>query len=231
MQGSRTQPPKGAASGGQHWRQLQSLVCEPLLLWSVGPSLLEGKPWLAGEILRWMELVLAGQAAAGARAVPAVPLSPVLLQVDIWSLGIMVMEMIDGEPPYFNEPPLQAMRRIRDNLPPRVKDTHKVSLPWHRAATGPGRDPAGTACPPKPSLPPPRGHWSSGCHTGLLGGKRGRSRRSRPCLCLTLAKGAKHSPKLPVLPSLPQDQSSSAHCPAAGGLVHPCEAPKPLGPF
>ncbi|KFQ32815.1 Serine/threonine-protein kinase PAK 7, partial [Mesitornis unicolor] len=48
-------------------------------------------------------------------------------EVDVWSLGIMVIEMIDGEPPYFNEPPLQAMRRIRDNLPPRVKDMHKVS--------------------------------------------------------------------------------------------------------
>ncbi len=38
----------------------------------------------------------------------------------------MVIEMIDGEPPFFNEPPLQAMRRIRDMPPPKLKNTHRV---------------------------------------------------------------------------------------------------------
>ncbi|XP_029808013.1 serine/threonine-protein kinase PAK 6 [Suricata suricatta] len=48
-------------------------------------------------------------------------------EVDIWSLGIMVIEMVDGEPPYFSDSPVQAMKRLRDNPPPRLKNSHKVS--------------------------------------------------------------------------------------------------------
>ena len=38
----------------------------------------------------------------------------------------MIIEMIDGEPPYFNEPPLQAMRKIRDMPPPRLRNPQRV---------------------------------------------------------------------------------------------------------
>lgn len=61
-----------------------------------------------------------------------------LLQVDIWSLGIMVIEMVDGEPPYFSDSPVQAMKRLRDSSPPKLKNSHKVSrrILWpHRPNT------------------------------------------------------------------------------------------------
>lgn len=48
-------------------------------------------------------------------------------EVDIWSMGIMVMEMVDSEPPFYNEPPIQAMKRIRDMPPPRLQNSDKVS--------------------------------------------------------------------------------------------------------
>lgn len=49
------------------------------------------------------------------------------LKLCVVDTGIMVIEMVDGEPPFFNEPPLQAMRRIRDMPPPKLKNTHKVT--------------------------------------------------------------------------------------------------------
>uniref|UniRef100_A0A3P9IR00 non-specific serine/threonine protein kinase n=1 Tax=Oryzias latipes TaxID=8090 RepID=A0A3P9IR00_ORYLA len=48
-------------------------------------------------------------------------------EVDIWSLGIMVVEMVDGEPPYFSDTPITAMKKLRDEAAPTVKNTNKVS--------------------------------------------------------------------------------------------------------
>ncbi|PAA49202.1 hypothetical protein BOX15_Mlig006267g2 [Macrostomum lignano] len=52
--------------------------------------------------------------------------SPYGTEVDVWSLGVMIVEMIDGEPPYFNEAPVQAMRRIRDQQAPRLQFSRPV---------------------------------------------------------------------------------------------------------
>ncbi|XP_012692108.1 serine/threonine-protein kinase PAK 6 [Clupea harengus] len=53
--------------------------------------------------------------------------SPYGTEVDVWSLGIMVVEMVDGEPPYFSETPVAAMKRLRDELAPTVRNINQIS--------------------------------------------------------------------------------------------------------
>ncbi len=52
---------------------------------------------------------------------------PYTTAIDVWSLGIMTLEMIDGEPPYMDQDPVKALYLIATHGSPEIKNPEELS--------------------------------------------------------------------------------------------------------
>ncbi len=52
---------------------------------------------------------------------------PYSTAVDIWSFGVVVIEMVDGQPCLYEESPTVAMKLISDGVTPHLKRPGQVS--------------------------------------------------------------------------------------------------------
>lgn len=48
-------------------------------------------------------------------------------KVDIWSLGVMCLELAEGDPPHLREPPVRQLFLIAQGAPPSLNDPNKWS--------------------------------------------------------------------------------------------------------